>query len=382
MAAHALHAPSELNLCFGLRTHMRAHWDSLNIEWRSFSLSLSFSTSLSLSLRKSGSGCVPSKRRRARRGEGRVIFRYLLQLHRRWASVPVELGYHLLSAHSLLPPAPLCGWAGLAAATACYGQTGWAGRPSMADVEELVFIPAPIILWRSEAVARILLNSRIKYSIRRYRNILFILYLCSIIDYFLFFHFTRVCPLCVCLNCSLWLPWRLCHNEMKNSCFQGAAIMYTPPAVIYPSQGCKETCRKGYRVDTIGGMEERRRRERWRQRERCQTQMCIFSLRNAMSGESVKEESERENSVWDKGVKKKREDYKEKSQMQQYRPNTCDREKIGTSEDEMDINTLNSCPAALREPKKAWNWSQIEQNLIAFPSPSTSSKSSSIPAPS
>lgn len=135
MAAHALHAPSEVNLCFGVRTHTRAPWDSLNIEWSSLSLSFS--------LRKSGSGCVLCKRGRARRGEGRVIFRHLLQLHRRGASVPVEFGYQLLSAHSLLPPVPLCGWAGLAAATACYGQTGWAGRPAMADKEERVLSLQP-----------------------------------------------------------------------------------------------------------------------------------------------------------------------------------------------------------------------------------------------
>lgn len=48
-----------------------------------------------------------------------------------------------------------------------------------------------------------------------------------------------------------------------------------------------------------------RRQERWRQRETCQTQMCIFSQRNAMSGESVKEESEQGNIVWDKGIEKK-----------------------------------------------------------------------------
>lgn len=53
MAAHVLHAPSELNLCFGVRTRTRAPWDSLNIEWRSFSFFRS------LSLRKRGSGWVP-----------------------------------------------------------------------------------------------------------------------------------------------------------------------------------------------------------------------------------------------------------------------------------------------------------------------------------
>lgn len=48
-----------------------------------------------------------------------------------------------------------------------------------------------------------------------------------------------------------------------------------------------------------------------------------------------------------------------------------DSEKMGTSKDEMDINTLNSCPTALCKPKKAYNWSQMKQNLITFPSPSS-----------
>lgn len=150
---------------------------------------------------------------------------------------------------SPLPPARLCGWAGLAAATAPYGRTSWAGRASMAYEEE-VFIPATIILCRNEA-AFLILEQNIQVVDTEGCNSSFIA-ACSISDYFLFSHFTRACPLCVCLCGSLWLPWRLCYNEMMNSCFQGAAIMNTPPAV-YPNQGCLDACRKGYRGDTTGG---------------------------------------------------------------------------------------------------------------------------------
>lgn len=68
-----------------------------------------------------------------------------------------------------------------------------------------------------------------------------------------------------------------------------------------------------------------------------------------------------------------------KSQMQQCRPNICDRAKTGTSKDEMDINTLNSCPAALREPKKGLVTDKTEPYRVAFPLDFI--KSSSILAP-
>lgn len=136
-------------------------------------------------------------------------------------------------------------------------------------------------------------NSRIKYLSYRHINIQFILYLCLFTkDYFLFFHFTRVCPLCVCLFCSLWLPWR------RRIMIWWTPVSREPPLCPRPQQSSTPAGLYRRMQERIQSRHNRRQ-ERWRQRERCQTQMCILSLRNVMSGESVKEESEQENSVWD-----------------------------------------------------------------------------------
>lgn len=86
------------------------------------------------SLRKSGPGYALRKRGREERGEGRVIFRYLLRLHRRGASVPTEVSAPLDSFSPSSCSRSAAG-AGSAAAPACHTLTGWAGRPSMADAE-------------------------------------------------------------------------------------------------------------------------------------------------------------------------------------------------------------------------------------------------------
>lgn len=84
------------------------------------------------SLRKSGPGYALRKRGREERGEGRVIFRYLLRLHRRGASVPTEVSAPL---GSFSPSSCSRSAAGAGSAAACHTLTGWAGRPSMADAE-------------------------------------------------------------------------------------------------------------------------------------------------------------------------------------------------------------------------------------------------------
>lgn len=67
------------------------------------------------------------------KGEGQVIFRYLLQQQQQQgASVPIEVS---APSGSALPPAPLCGWAG--PTTPTVSQTGWAGQRAMADEERL-----------------------------------------------------------------------------------------------------------------------------------------------------------------------------------------------------------------------------------------------------
>lgn len=50
--------------------------------------------------------------------------------------------------------------------------------------------------------------------------------------------------------------------------------MHTPPAVIYPSLGCIDVCRKGNRVDTIGGRRDGDKEEDTRQRCAASTEKC------------------------------------------------------------------------------------------------------------
>lgn len=69
-------------------------------------------------------------------GEGQVIFRFSLQQkQQQGASVPIEVSAPLGSA---LPPALLCGWAGLTTPCVNHSQTGWAGQRIRADEEERV----------------------------------------------------------------------------------------------------------------------------------------------------------------------------------------------------------------------------------------------------
>lgn len=129
---------------------------------------------------------------------------------------------------------------------------------------------------------------------------------------------------------------------MMNSFFQGAVIMCTPPAVIYPSQGCIDTCRKGYRVDTIGGRRDGDKEKHAKHR-------CASSVREMPCQVKVRRKSVSKGILF--GI---RESKKTEKIIKKVTNAAVQTEHLwtGTSEDEMDINTLNSCPAVLHEPKK------------------------------